>query len=218
MANRLNMAKIQAIEQLQALKWSQRKIARELGIDRGAVARHLRRLETDPKAAIPPTGSSDPKAATFPPSPGTFSIRADRAGCAASDSDSKAAIPPTGSASMAETNSAVQTPSNAASPEASATVPDWFDPELTPKVQSFCRHYGTVILPTKPYMPRHKGKVESGVKYVQANALKGRKFPNNEAQNRFLADWETGVADTGEKTGQGRKRDRSDIDKIGKAR
>ena len=32
MANRLNMAKIQAIEQLQALKWSQRKIARELGI------------------------------------------------------------------------------------------------------------------------------------------------------------------------------------------
>ncbi|MBN2217595.1 MAG: winged helix-turn-helix domain-containing protein [Pirellulales bacterium] len=51
MANRLNMAKIQAIEQLQALKWSQRKIARELGIDRGAVARHLRRLENDSKAA-----------------------------------------------------------------------------------------------------------------------------------------------------------------------
>lgn len=122
MANRLNMAKIQAIEQPQALKWSQRKIARELGIDRGAVARHLRRLETDPKAAIPPAGSSDPKAATFPPSPGTFSIRADQAGCAASDSDSKAAIPPTGSASMAETNSAAQTPSNAASPETSASV------------------------------------------------------------------------------------------------
>ena len=80
--------------------------------------------------------------------------------------------------------------------KAAVAHPDWFDPELTPKVQSFCRHYGTVILPTKPYMPRHKGKVESGVKYVQANALKGRKFPNNEAQNRFLADWETGVADT----------------------
>src|SRR5690606_26635673 len=100
MANRLNMAKIQAIEQLQSLKWSQRKIARELGIDRGAVARHLRRLENDPKAAIPPAGSLDPKAATFPPSPGTFSIRADQAGCAASDADSKAAIPPTGSAAV----------------------------------------------------------------------------------------------------------------------
>ena len=80
--------------------------------------------------------------------------------------------------------------------KAAVAHPDWFDPELTPKVQSFCRHYGTVILPTKPYMPRHKGKVESGVKYVQDNALKGRKFPSNEAQNRYLADWETNVADT----------------------
>ena len=300
-------------------------------------------LENDPKAAIPPTGSSDPKAATFPPSPGTFSIQADQAGYAASDADSKAAIPPTGSATVADTNSAVQNSCKAPSPEETTKVspagrrsqcetyreviqakldqqlsaqriwqdlvadqgftgkydsvkrfvrrlierrplpfrrmevppgeeaqvdfgtgawvvapdgkrrkthvfrivlsysrkaysestftqttddflralenafhafggvpktlvidnlkaavahPDWFDPELTPKVQSFCRHYGTVILPTKPYMPRHKGKVESGVKYVQANALKGRTFPSNEAQNRFLADWETGVADT----------------------
>ena len=48
---------------------------------------------------------------------------------------------------------------------------DWFDPDLNPKIQSFCVHYGTVILPTKPRMPRHKGKVEAGVKYVQATAL-----------------------------------------------
>jgi len=33
---------------------------------------------------------------------------------------------------------------------------DWFEPELNPKVVSFCEHYGTVILPTKPAMPRHK--------------------------------------------------------------
>jgi len=33
---------------------------------------------------------------------------------------------------------------------------DWFEPELNPKVISFCEHYGTVILPTKPAMPRHK--------------------------------------------------------------
>lgn len=343
MANRLNMAKIQAIEQLRTLKWSQRKIARELKIDRGAVARHLRRLQNDPKAAIPPTGSSDPKAATFPPAPGAFSIRADQADCAASDADSKAAILPTGSVSANLADSAVTPSSKSASSEeplshssagrpsqceafrdviqakleqqlsaqriwqdiaadhgftgkydsvkrfvrrlmqrrplpfrrmevlpgeeaqvdfgtgawvlrpdgkrrkthvfrivlsysrkaysestftqttddflrtlenafyafggvpktlvidnlkAAVAHPDWFDPELTPKVQSFCQHYGTVILPTKPYMPRHKGKVESGVKYVQANALKGRKFPSNEAQNQFLADWETNVADT----------------------
>ena len=311
MANRLNMAQIQAIEQLQTLKWSQRKIARELGIDRGAVARHLRRLENNSKAAIPPTGSSDPKAATFPPAPGTFSIWADRAGCAASNADSKAARPsddgarPTGSPSPIEADSTVFLPSAHTSSESHTKVspagrrsqcetyrevilamldqrlsaqriwqdlvadhgftgkydsvkrfvrrliqrrplpfrrmevspgeeaqvdfgtgawvvapdgkrrktqvfrivlsysrkaysestftqttddflralenafhafggvpktlvtdnlkaavahPDWFDPELTPKVQSFCRHYGTVILPTKPYMPRHKGK------------------------------------------------------------
>jgi transposase len=34
---------------------------------------------------------------------------------------------------------------------------DWYDPDIHPKIQSFCEHYGTVILPTKPYTPRHKG-------------------------------------------------------------
>jgi transposase len=80
--------------------------------------------------------------------------------------------------------------------KAAVARPDWFDPELTPKVQSFCRHYGTVILPTKPYMPRHKGKVESGVKYVKNNALKARTFTSLEEENRCLADWERTVADT----------------------
>lgn len=80
--------------------------------------------------------------------------------------------------------------------KAAVAHPDWFDPELTPKVQSFCRHYGTVILPTRPYMPRHKGKIESGVKYVKNNALKAKTFPSLEAQNRCLADWERTVADT----------------------
>ncbi|HEV3345171.1 MAG TPA: IS21 family transposase [Pirellulales bacterium] len=72
---------------------------------------------------------------------------------------------------------------------------DWFDPELCPKVASFARHYGIVILPTKPYTPRHKGKVESGVKYVKSNALRGRTFASLAAQNQHLLDWETQVAD-----------------------
>ena len=80
--------------------------------------------------------------------------------------------------------------------KAAVAHPDWFDPELTPKVQSFCRHYGTVILPAKPYTPRHKGKVEAGVKYVKNNALKARKFPSLEEENRWLAEWERTVADT----------------------
>jgi transposase len=80
--------------------------------------------------------------------------------------------------------------------KAAVAHPDWFDPELTPKVQSFCRHYGTVILPTKPYTPRHKGKVESGVKYVKNNALRARQFASLAAENECLANWERTVADT----------------------
>lgn len=80
--------------------------------------------------------------------------------------------------------------------KAAVKHPDWYDPELNPKVQSFCAHYGTVILPTKPYTPRHKGKVERGVGYVQENALKGRTFPSLQEENRHLQQWEATVADT----------------------
>ncbi len=72
----------------------------------------------------------------------------------------------------------------------------WYDPEIHPKLQSFAQHYGTVILPTKPYKPEHKGKVESGVKYAKNNALKGREFESLAAQNEFLLNWEQTVADT----------------------
>ena len=80
--------------------------------------------------------------------------------------------------------------------KAAVLQPDWFDPELNPKLRAFCEHYGTALLPTKPAMPRHKGKIEAGVKYAQANALKGRAFPSLAAQNTFLSDWERTVADT----------------------
>lgn len=73
---------------------------------------------------------------------------------------------------------------------------DWFDPELNPKLTSFAEHYGTVILPTKPRTPQHKGKVEAGVKYVQNNALKGRTFGSLAEQNQYLDQWEARVADT----------------------
>ena len=79
---------------------------------------------------------------------------------------------------------------------AAVTRADWFDPELNPKVEEFCRHYGTVMMPARPAMPRHKGKIEAGVKFAQNNALKGRCFESLSAQNLFLADWESGVADT----------------------
>jgi hypothetical protein len=79
---------------------------------------------------------------------------------------------------------------------AAVTRADWYDPELNAKVAEFCRHYGTVMLPTRPAMPHHKGKIEAGVKFAQNNALKGRSFTSLSAQNLFLLDWESGVADT----------------------
>ena len=79
---------------------------------------------------------------------------------------------------------------------AAVTRADWFDPELCPKVRSFAEHYGVAILPTKPYTPRHKGKIERGIGYVKSNALKGRTFASLAEQNQHLSSWEASVADT----------------------
>jgi len=79
---------------------------------------------------------------------------------------------------------------------AAVTKADWFDPDLNPKIVSFAEHYQTVILPTKPRTPRHKGKIEAGIKYVQNNALKGRVFQSLTQENQFLLEWESRVADT----------------------
>jgi len=72
---------------------------------------------------------------------------------------------------------------------------DWYDPELQPKIISFCQHYGTMILPIKAYTPRHNGKIENGINYVKGNALKGRTFPALAGENAHLLHWETQVAD-----------------------
>jgi len=69
---------------------------------------------------------------------------------------------------------------------AAVTHPDWFDPQLCPKVQSWCQHHGTTILPTRPYTPRHKGKIERGIGYVKENALKNRTFTSLAEQNQHL--------------------------------
>jgi len=73
---------------------------------------------------------------------------------------------------------------------------DWYDPELHPKIIEFCKHYDFSLLPTRPATPRHKGKVERGVDYVQENALKGRTFESLAQQNAHLDHWEKTVADT----------------------
>jgi transposase len=72
---------------------------------------------------------------------------------------------------------------------------DWYEPELNPKVREFSQHYGTVVLPTRPRCPEHKGKVESSVKYVKNNALKGRIFDSVVEENQYLLHWEDNIAD-----------------------
>ena len=48
---------------------------------------------------------------------------------------------------------------------------DWFDPQINPKLADFCRHYRIHVMPCRPRMPQHKGKVERQVSYVRGNAL-----------------------------------------------
>ncbi len=72
---------------------------------------------------------------------------------------------------------------------------DWCDPELSPKLQAFCRHYGCALMPCKPRMPEHKGKTENGIKYLKGNALRGRTFTSLAAHNQHLRHWEKTVAD-----------------------
>src|SRR6266481_3809883 len=70
--NQLKMDIQQTISTLSSGGWSQRRIARELGIDRETVARYCRlaRQVEGPKPAIPPAGSEPaqgPNPAIVPP-------------------------------------------------------------------------------------------------------------------------------------------------------
>jgi len=72
---------------------------------------------------------------------------------------------------------------------------DWCDPELNPKLMSFCQHYGCALMPCLPRTPEHKGKTERGIGYLKGNALRGRTFSSLTAENEFLRQWERTVAD-----------------------
>lgn len=66
---------------------------------------------------------------------------------------------------------------------------DWFDPELNAKVEEFGRHYGTVLLPTRPAMPRHRARSSRGSttgRRTRSRALQsgGAKAWNNSSRSR----------------------------------
>src|SRR6266540_747462 len=292
MSNLLKVAMIETILSLRQRGWSQRRIARELGIDRETVARYLRQPPAPPKPAIAPIGSAGAGAASPPGAEGRqaagrpsecapwrdaiqaklalglsaqrihqdlaaehgftgsyYSVRRfvrhleethelpfRRLECgpgeeAQVDFGSGAALVGldgkrrrshvfriilshsrkgySEAVLRQTTDDFLRCLENAfwhfgGAPQrlvldnlrAAVTRADWYDPDLNPKVRAFGQHYGITLLPTRPYTPRHKGKVERGVDYVQENALKGRTFAGLDEQNQFLLDWERTVADT----------------------
>jgi transposase len=300
MANLLKMAMIDTILSFHRLGWSNRRIARELGIDRDAVSRHIHQALANPKAAKAPPGSeageNDPKAAKAPPGSEALveavlgqrsrslcqawhavilaklevgltaqriyqdlvaehgfagkyhSVRRyvrqlgagqalpfRRLECAPGEEaqvDFGSGIPITTSAGRRRTHvfriilsysrkgysEAVYRQSTDTfltclenafayfggvprtlvldNLKAAVTTPDWFDPELNPKLRAFADHYGLALLPTRPWTPRHKGKIESGVGYVKKNALKGQVFTSLDEESHHLRQWEETVADT----------------------
>jgi transposase len=69
-----------------------------------------------------------------------------------------------------------------------------YDPVLGEAYRRLALHYGLVISPTKPGTPRHKGKVENGVQYVQRNFLAGQEFVDIDTANQRLWVWVRDVA------------------------
>jgi transposase len=66
MSNHLKLAMIDLILSLRRRGWSQRRIARELDLNRETVARYLKQARGDPKPAIAPPGSDSREAAPKP--------------------------------------------------------------------------------------------------------------------------------------------------------
>jgi hypothetical protein len=74
MANYLKMTKVSAILTLREHGWSQRRIARELGIHPDTVGRYIRLSSKDPKPAKAPTGSEGSKPVKAPTGSGDANV------------------------------------------------------------------------------------------------------------------------------------------------
>jgi transposase len=68
---------------------------------------------------------------------------------------------------------------------------DKYEPEINPEYHDFARHYGTTILPARPYKPRDKAMVEGAVKIVYSwiyARLRDRIFYSLEELNRAIRE------------------------------
>jgi transposase len=66
-----------------------------------------------------------------------------------------------------------------------------YDPDLNPTYQEWALHYGVGVVPARPYKPRDKAKVESGVQVVQrwiVAALRHRRLFSLEEANGAIRE------------------------------
>jgi len=68
------------------------------------------------------------------------------------------------------------------------------DPLINRSYGDLANHYGFQVDPCLPGSPQHKGKVESGVKYVKNNFKPFRTFKNFTDANKQLAEWNNTIA------------------------
>ena len=66
---------------------------------------------------------------------------------------------------------------------------NFYEPVYQRLYSSFADHYGFKIIPCRIYRPNDKGKVESGIKYVQCNFFLGRRFSGGDDLDSQLLYW-----------------------------
>lgn len=64
-----------------------------------------------------------------------------------------------------------------------------YDPVLGEAYRRMAQHYGCLISPARPGVPRDKGKVENGVHYVKRNFMAGQQFTDSDMANHRLLTW-----------------------------
>jgi transposase len=78
-------------------------------------------------------------------------------------------------------------------------------PALNRSYRELAQYYGFKVDPAPPAAPQKKGKVESAVKYVKNNALKGRDGESIGDVNQYLDHWTLEIAGTRHHGTTGRK-------------
>ena len=73
--------------------------------------------------------------------------------------------------------------------KAAILIASFYEPIYQELYKQFADYYCFKPLPCRVYTPNDKGKVESGIKYVKNNFLKGRQFKDGNDLDRQLNNW-----------------------------